>query len=182
MNRTDLLVVGGGIGGLATARAALRAHPGCSVTVVEKDPTQRVHRAPKGLRVLLVEADEKNRDEIVKDLDGGNSIVVEEDGPAGRRALDEALAQGGGFDVCLVAVERLAAFLDSLAVRDGAVAGESHVLSRSLTMETVAARLGTVREELSRTLGALERDGALELRRGTITILDLDELASIGEV
>jgi L-2-hydroxyglutarate oxidase LhgO len=37
MERVDVLVVGGGIVGLATARVVLRAHPDRSVVVVEKE-------------------------------------------------------------------------------------------------------------------------------------------------
>ena len=51
---------------------------------------------------------------------------------------------------------------------------------RDLTTETVAGRLGTVREEISRGLAYLEREGALKVSPDLIQILDLDRLETIA--
>ena len=53
-------------------------------------------------------------------------------------------------------------------------------LVRDLTTETVAGRLGTVREEISRGLAYLEREGALKVTPDLIEILDLARLESIA--
>ena len=42
--RADVVVVGGGILGLATAHALIRRLPGISVVVLEKENTVAVHR------------------------------------------------------------------------------------------------------------------------------------------
>ena len=77
------------------------------------------------------------------------------------------------LDLSLRSVERrLASFLLSLAVRAGAEAGKSCVIPRQLDMNTVAARLGTVREEISRGLasGLSLRQIALDLGRAPSSI------------
>jgi (S)-2-hydroxyglutarate dehydrogenase len=45
MDRADVLVVGAGIVGLATARAVVRAHPGRSVVVIEKEASVAAHQS-----------------------------------------------------------------------------------------------------------------------------------------
>ena len=52
MDRTDVLVVGAGIVGLATARAVVRAHPGRSVVVVEKEPAVGRHQSGRNSGVI----------------------------------------------------------------------------------------------------------------------------------
>jgi len=44
---------------------------------------------------------------------------------------------------------------------------------------TVAARLGTVREEISRALNRMQRNGILNLSRQEITVLDLAALERV---
>lgn len=51
---------------------------------------------------------------------------------------------------------------------------------RDLTTETVAGRLGTVREEISRGLALLEREGALKVTPDMIEVLDLARLEAIA--
>lgn len=81
------------------------------------------------------------------------------------------------LDLSLRSVQRrLASFLFSLAVRSGAEAGKTHVIPRQLDMNTVAARLGTVREEISRALNRMQRDGILRLSRQEIIVTDLSAL------
>jgi (S)-2-hydroxyglutarate dehydrogenase len=52
MERVDVLVVGAGIVGLATARAVLRAHPERSVTVVEKEESVAAHQSGRNSGVI----------------------------------------------------------------------------------------------------------------------------------
>jgi L-2-hydroxyglutarate oxidase len=52
MERADVLIVGGGIVGLATARAVLRAHPGRSVVVVEKEAAVGTHQSGRNSGVI----------------------------------------------------------------------------------------------------------------------------------
>jgi len=52
MERVDVLVVGGGIVGLATARAVLRAHPDRSVVLVEKEAAVGVHQSGRNSGVI----------------------------------------------------------------------------------------------------------------------------------
>src|SRR5689334_12566740 len=52
MERADVVVVGGGIVGLATARAVLCAHPGTSVVVLEKETTVGAHQSGRNSGVI----------------------------------------------------------------------------------------------------------------------------------
>ena len=52
MDRADVLVVGAGIVGLATARAAVRAHPGHTVTIVEKETAVGQHQSGRNSGVI----------------------------------------------------------------------------------------------------------------------------------
>jgi L-2-hydroxyglutarate oxidase len=52
MDRVDVLVVGGGIVGLATARAVVRANPGRSVVVVEKEASVGAHQSGRNSGVI----------------------------------------------------------------------------------------------------------------------------------
>src|SRR3954471_357404 len=52
MDRADVLVVGAGIVGLATARAVVRAHPGRTVTVVEKETGVGQHQSGRNSGVI----------------------------------------------------------------------------------------------------------------------------------
>lgn len=84
------------------------------------------------------------------------------------------------LDLSLRSVQRrLASFLFNLAIRGGAEAGRPHAIPRQLDMNTVAARLGTVREEISRALNRMQREGVLRLSRQEIVIADLNALEAI---
>jgi CRP/FNR family transcriptional regulator len=72
--------------------------------------------------------------------------------------------------------ERLAAFLLAHARREGAAQGKPFAIERTLAVETVAGRLGTVREEVQRALRLLADEGILELSRKEIVVLDLERL------
>jgi CRP/FNR family transcriptional regulator len=84
------------------------------------------------------------------------------------------------LDLSLRSVERrLASFLFTLAVRNNAEQGKPTVIPRQLDMNTVAARLGTVREEISRALNRMQRNGILSLSRQEIVVLDLGALERV---
>lgn len=70
--------------------------------------------------------------------------------------------------------ERLSSFLLAHARRENARAPFSIV--RSLAVETVAGRLGTVREEVQRALRLLADQGIIELSRREIRVLDIERL------
>ncbi len=75
---------------------------------------------------------------------------------------------------------RLASFLCTLVARRQAKGQDARNLVRDLTTETVAGRLGTVREEISRGLAYLEREGALKVSPDLIEVVDFDRLESIA--
>lgn len=52
MDRADVLVVGGGIVGLATARSILRSNPGRAVTLVEKEAAVGLHQSGRNSGVI----------------------------------------------------------------------------------------------------------------------------------
>ncbi len=59
---------------------------------------------------------------------------------------------------------------------------DSDVVQRLLTQEEMAARLGTVREMVGRTLRGLANDGLIEFDRHRIVILDPQRLAQEAEI
>ncbi len=75
---------------------------------------------------------------------------------------------------------RLASFLCSQVSARQARGEDARYLVRELTTETVAGRLGTVREEVSRGLAQLERKGALKVSPDVIEIVDMDTLERIA--
>ncbi|MGB1699739.1 MAG: Crp/Fnr family transcriptional regulator [Nannocystaceae bacterium] len=84
------------------------------------------------------------------------------------------------LDLSLRSVQRrLASFLYSLAIRQVTDDGKPVVIPRQLDMNTVAARLGTVREEISRALNRMQREGVLSLSRQEIVVLDIQALERV---
>lgn len=75
---------------------------------------------------------------------------------------------------------RLAAFLLSLVSSREERGEDGRRLVRELTTETVAGRLGTVREEISRGLASLEKQGALKVTPDLIEVLDIKRLESVA--
>ena len=75
---------------------------------------------------------------------------------------------------------RLASFLCTLVAIRESKNQDSRNLVRDLTTETVAGRLGTVREEISRGLAYLERQGALSVSPDLIEVVDRDRLEQIA--
>ncbi len=72
--------------------------------------------------------------------------------------------------------ERLAAFIRTQVALLEAEGQHTMSFPRILTTETVAGRLGTVREEVSRGLAMLERSGALKVSPQVIEVVDLERL------
>ena len=56
------------------------------------------------------------------------------------------------------------------------MAGEGETIELSLTHQEIAARIGTVREIVSRTLGRMIQDGVLRQQGRTVTIVDRERL------
>ena len=52
MDRAEVLVVGGGIVGLATARAVLRSRPGCALTLIDKEASVGAHQSGRNSGVI----------------------------------------------------------------------------------------------------------------------------------
>jgi CRP-like cAMP-binding protein len=75
---------------------------------------------------------------------------------------------------------RLASFLCTLVAQRNARGEDAKTLMRDLTTETVAGRLGTVREEISRGLALLEREGAVKVSPDMIVVEDLARLEAIA--
>ena len=75
---------------------------------------------------------------------------------------------------------RLASFIATLVARREARGEDARNVARDLTTETVAGRLGTVREEISRGLAYLEREGALKVSPDLIEVVDLERLDEIA--
>jgi len=72
--------------------------------------------------------------------------------------------------------ERLAAFLLAHVRREGDLGARPFAIVRSLAVETVAGRLGTVREEVQRALRLLADAKIIELSRREIVVVDLERL------
>jgi CRP-like cAMP-binding protein len=75
---------------------------------------------------------------------------------------------------------RLASFLCTLVAARESRGEDVRHLVRDLTTETVAGRLGTVREEISRGLALLEREGALKVTPDLIEVVDIGKLEGIA--
>ena len=75
---------------------------------------------------------------------------------------------------------RLASFLCALVAAREVRGEDATNLVRDLTTETVAGRLGTVREEISRGLAHLEREGALKVSPDLIEVVDIERLEAIA--
>ncbi len=59
---------------------------------------------------------------------------------------------------------------------------QASIVERLLTQEQMAARLGTVREMVGRTLRSMATDGIIQFDRHRIVILDIERLAEEAEV
>jgi CRP/FNR family transcriptional regulator len=76
--------------------------------------------------------------------------------------------------------QRLAKFLTGEARARGVKTGAGIVLEMPLTNQQVAARIGSVREVVSRALARLQKNGLISVEGRQITIPDEDALRSYG--
>ncbi|MCC6381897.1 MAG: Crp/Fnr family transcriptional regulator [Dehalococcoidia bacterium] len=74
---------------------------------------------------------------------------------------------------------RLARYLYQVAREEGLVTEEGTVIRRELTLQDLAALVGSVREVVSRTMRVLEEDGVVIVRRKEIVIRDVEELSRL---
>ena len=77
--------------------------------------------------------------------------------------------------------ERLARHIEAAAAASGRPVSVGTVVDLTLTQEQLAARLGTVRELVSRALAQLERAGAIKRSRARIVIRDPGRLAEAAQ-
>jgi CRP/FNR family cyclic AMP-dependent transcriptional regulator len=77
--------------------------------------------------------------------------------------------------------QRVARFLVSEARRHGQPAGDGICLTLTQTNQQIAARVGSVREVISRALSRLQHDGLIVLEDRKLTIPDIDALASFAD-
>lgn len=103
------------------------------------------------------------------------------------RAMIDLMAKREGKTLKLVSdlslrtvPARLASFLCTLVAARESRGEDARNLVRDLTTETVAGRLGTVREEISRGLALLEREGALKVTPDLIEVVDTQRLEAIA--
>ncbi len=75
---------------------------------------------------------------------------------------------------------RIASFIYSLALMRESKGQDARNFMRDLTTETVAGRLGTVREEISRGLAQLEKKGAINVDPDMIEIVDMERLEELA--
>jgi CRP-like cAMP-binding protein len=73
--------------------------------------------------------------------------------------------------------ERLARHLETGTAKSGRPVTPGTVVELGLTQEQLAARLGTVRDLISRALAQLERAGAIKRNRSRVVISDSERLA-----
>lgn len=76
--------------------------------------------------------------------------------------------------------QRLARFLLSEARPQGASDRTRAAIELVLTNQQIAARIGTVREVVSRALGRLQENGLIRVEGRSVTILDADALQSLA--
>ncbi len=73
--------------------------------------------------------------------------------------------------------QRVARYLYLASREEGHTTPEGVVVNRSITLQDLAALVGSVREVVSRTLHIMETDGLVEVRRKEIVIRDVAGLA-----
>ena len=77
--------------------------------------------------------------------------------------------------------QRVARFLVSEARRHGESTGDGFCLTLTQTNQQIAARVGSVREVISRALSRLQHDGLIVLEDRKLTIPDLEALSSFAD-
>lgn len=97
---------------------------------------------------------------------------------AGRLRSFAALVESLAFDDV---TRRLARFVAQLARREGRTTPEGLLLRRSLTVQDIAAMVGSVREVVTRSLALLEGQGLIAVRPSEFIIPDLAALQRFAE-
>jgi len=163
MDSVDVLIVGGGIVGLATARAVLRAHPHRSVVVVEKEASVGAHQsgrnsgvihagvyyAPGSDKARLCVAGRASMVEFCRRHDiehavCGKVVVAQDDGDRPRLVELERRCAANGVRAEMIGSERLreiephVAGIAALHVLETGVVDYAHVC-RALAAEIEAA-------------------------------------------
>ena len=77
--------------------------------------------------------------------------------------------------------QRVARFLVSEARRHGEPTGQGVCLTLTQTNQQIAARVGSVREVISRAFSRLQHDGLIVMEDRKLTIPDLDALSSFAD-
>ena len=183
MDRVDVLVVGGGIVGLATARAVLRAHPQRSVVVVEKELSVGAHQSGRNSGVIhagvyyapgsekarlcgagRVSMVEYCREHGIDHAVCGKVVVARDDDDRGRLADLELRCIANGVRTEMIGREALhelephVAGVAALHVLDTGIVDYAHVC-RALAAEIEAAgaeiRLGCAVESGSESASAM---------------------------
>jgi CRP/FNR family transcriptional regulator len=77
-------------------------------------------------------------------------------------------------------LERLAQFIEASAAPLGQSLSADVSVDLGLTQEQLAARLGTVRELVARSLAQLEKSGIIRRSRSVVTIRDPARLAALS--
>ena len=77
--------------------------------------------------------------------------------------------------------QRVARFLVSEARRHGRTTGDGVCLTLTQTNQQIAARVGSVREVISRAFSRLQHDGLIVMDDRKLTIPDLDALSSFAD-
>jgi CRP/FNR family transcriptional regulator len=77
--------------------------------------------------------------------------------------------------------QRVARFLVSEARRHGQLTSTGVCLTLTQTNQQIAARVGSVREVISRALSRLQQDGLIVLQERNLTIPDIEALSSFAD-
>lgn len=102
-----------------------------------------------------------------------------EDHPAITRSVIASLAQRMRRMVTLVEEISLKAVRERLADLLVELAGEGDRVELSWTHQEIAARIGTVREIVSRTLARMAHEGVIRQKGRTVTLLDREGLRGV---
>ena len=92
--------------------------------------------------------------------------------PALARSVISSLSRRLRHMVALVEEISLKAVRERLAGLLLEMAGDANTIELTLNHQEIAARIGTVREIVSRTLTRMAHDGAIELKGRKVTLLD----------
>jgi (S)-2-hydroxyglutarate dehydrogenase len=170
MDRADVVVVGAGIVGLATARAVLRAHPDRSVVVLEKESSVGLHQSGRNSGVIhagvyyqpgsdkarlctagRISMVQYCRDHGIDHAVCGKVVVALDEADRGRLAELERRCAANGVRVQMVGAERLhelephVAGAAALHVLDTGIVDYAHVcraLAKEIGDAGASIRLG----------------------------------------